>query len=217
MSNNKPRKFYISDLHLNHEKVIKFDNRPFNNLEQMHETILNNWNNMVTNADTVYILGDIIWIKDDSIISLCAKLKGHKILIQGNHDHHALQDLRIRNIFDEILPYTEVRDTDDNNKQCNVILSHYPMIMWNKQHKGSIHLYGHVHNSREWKFYQDTLKDFKKFIDTENKNIKRQEDFNPIAINVGCMVDYMNYTPRTLKELLSFDYNKYIDRMIPKY
>ena len=217
MENNKPKKFYISDLHLEHQNAINFDKRPFDTIEQMHNTIENNWNNTVTNSDTVYILGDMIWIKNDDIISLCAKLKGHKILIQGNHDYRALRDLRIRNIFDEILPYAEVKDVDNNGKQCDVILSHYPILMWNKQHRGSIHLYGHVHNSREWGFYQDTLQQLKYFIDIENKQDNRQENFNPIAINVGCMIDYMNYTPKTLKELLSYDYNKYIDRKIPKY
>lgn len=52
-------KYYISDLHLFHEATIKFDNRPFQNLEEMHETIMKNWNSKVTNGDTVYILGDI--------------------------------------------------------------------------------------------------------------------------------------------------------------
>ena len=211
------KKFYISDLHLNHSNVLKFDNRPFDSLEQMHETIENNWNNVITNADTVYILGDIIWNKNDEIISLIARLKGHKILIQGNHCSRVLQDLRIRNQFEEILPYAEVRDTDNNGKQVDVVLSHYPILMWNKQHKGSIHLYGHVHNSREWKFYQDALQGLKQFVDIENERLNRQENFNPIAINVGCMIDYMNYTPKTLKELLSYDYNTVTGRLNPKY
>ena len=51
--------YYISDLHLFHSHVIKFDERPFNNIEEMNETILKNWNNKITNGDTVYILGDI--------------------------------------------------------------------------------------------------------------------------------------------------------------
>ena len=51
--------YYISDLHLFHDNSIRFDNRPFDNLEDMHETIRNKWNGKITNGDTVYILGDI--------------------------------------------------------------------------------------------------------------------------------------------------------------
>ena len=50
--------YYISDLHLLHKNCIGFDERPFADLEEMHEAILANWNRKVTNSDTVYILGD---------------------------------------------------------------------------------------------------------------------------------------------------------------
>lgn len=32
-------KYYISDLHLFHEAAIRFDNRPFHDLCEMHRTI----------------------------------------------------------------------------------------------------------------------------------------------------------------------------------
>ena len=51
--------YYISDLHLLHENVLRFDNRPFESIKEMQETIVNNWNRKVTNGDTVYILGDV--------------------------------------------------------------------------------------------------------------------------------------------------------------
>ena len=61
--------YYISDLHLMHKNCIGFDERPFADLEEMHETILANWNRKVTNSDTVYILGDAILYgkKEDAI------------------------------------------------------------------------------------------------------------------------------------------------------
>ena len=209
------KNFYISDLHLNHANVIKFDKRPFENLSEMNTVIENNWNNIVTNEDFVYILGDIIWTKDEEVIGVLARLKGHKILIQGNHDHRILQDLRIRNQFEKIVPYEEVTDVV-NGKRVDVILSHYPILMWNKQHKGSYHLYGHVHNSREHKYYVDALQALKTFIDLSNENIGRNENFNPIAINVGCMLLYMNYTPRPLQEVIPYA-NYTNDATIPKF
>ena len=48
-------KYYISDLHLFHENSIAFDHRPFASLQEMHDTILKNWNDRVTNGDMVYI------------------------------------------------------------------------------------------------------------------------------------------------------------------
>lgn len=51
-------KRYISDLHLGHANVLKFDQRPFLTLDEMHETIINNWNSVVDKTDDVYILGD---------------------------------------------------------------------------------------------------------------------------------------------------------------
>lgn len=43
--------FYISDLHIGHANVIRFDNRPFKDLSEMHETIVTNWNRVVTGND----------------------------------------------------------------------------------------------------------------------------------------------------------------------
>ena len=47
-------KYYISDLHLFHENAIHFDQRPFESVQQMHDTILKNWNDRVMNGDYVY-------------------------------------------------------------------------------------------------------------------------------------------------------------------
>ncbi len=197
------KNFYISDLHLNHRNVLKFDERPFDSLDEMHNVIEANWNNVVTNEDYVYILGDVAWIKNDDIIGLLARLKGHKILIKGNHDDRILQDSRIRNQFEKIESYLEIRDVLDG-KQVDVILSHFPILMWNKQHRGSYHLYGHVHNSREHRCYVEALNNFKNFINADNIKIQRNENFNPISVNVGCMLPYINYTPKTLKEVLPY-------------
>ena len=50
-------KYFISDLHLFHENAIKYDHRPFDSIQEMHEEIMKNWNDRVTNGDIVYILG----------------------------------------------------------------------------------------------------------------------------------------------------------------
>ena len=53
--------FFTSDLHFGHERVIKFDNRPFKSVEEMNEELIKRWNNKVDRGDLVYVLGDMIW------------------------------------------------------------------------------------------------------------------------------------------------------------
>ena len=83
--------YYISDLHLFHRNVTRegknFDHRPFNNLKEMHSIIKEKWNAKVTNSDTVYILGDMTMRgTQEELIAFVSMLKGHKILVRGNHD-----------------------------------------------------------------------------------------------------------------------------------
>ena len=53
--------YYISDLHLFHNKILTLQNtnRPFTSIEEMHEKIKREWNKKVTCQDKVYILGDV--------------------------------------------------------------------------------------------------------------------------------------------------------------
>lgn len=53
--------FYIGDPHLDHEAIIRLRDRPFASADEMDETIINSWNKRVTNADMVFILGDMMF------------------------------------------------------------------------------------------------------------------------------------------------------------
>ena len=52
-------------------------------------------------------------------------------------------------------------------------------------------LYGHVHNTRE----QDFIEKWKREL--------WESEIPCNMINVGCMMEYMKYTPRTLDEILA--------------
>ena len=52
--------YYISDLHIGHENILRFDNRPFADVNEMNNKLIENWNARVCSDDTVYILGDFI-------------------------------------------------------------------------------------------------------------------------------------------------------------
>lgn len=193
--------YYISDLHIG--CTNSYENRTL----EIDDIIKENWNKTVNNNDTVYILGDIGKCgnnKDNEYLcSIISTLKGGKILIKGNHDD--LRDNRIKQLFKEIYDYKEIID-NFNGMNHKLILSHYPQIFWNGQHKGNIHLYGHLHNNDEYKMYKKCLNEVNEYF--MNRELKGHTDCPQArAYNVGCMVDYMNYTPRTLKEITNNNNN----------
>ena len=52
------RLFFTSDTHFNHTNILQYCNRPFKIVDQMNETIITNWNNVVEPDDIVFHLGD---------------------------------------------------------------------------------------------------------------------------------------------------------------
>lgn len=48
--------FVLSDTHFGHANVIKYDNRPFTNVKEMDNKMIENWNRTVKPDDTIYHL-----------------------------------------------------------------------------------------------------------------------------------------------------------------
>lgn len=46
-------------MHIGHKNIIKLCNRPFSSLEEMDESLIENWNQVVTNGDTIYIVASM--------------------------------------------------------------------------------------------------------------------------------------------------------------
>ena len=82
--------YFTSDLHLGHRNIIRLCNRPFATIEEMDETLIRNWNAKVTNGDTVYILGDLLFRNEKSAEEYLKQLKGKKHLITAAFEHHAI-------------------------------------------------------------------------------------------------------------------------------
>jgi len=177
MSNTR-RYFFVGDTHFSHRNVIKYCNRPFEDANEMNETLIKNWNAVVTKSDIVYHLGDVAFEKDiekrDKILS---RLHGEKHLIWGNHDKmlkttgwqkhfHSAADLRGITV-----PYQK----DDRIVNQHIVMCHYAMRVWDRAHYGTVHLYGHSHG---------TLPD----------------DPNSLSLDVG--VDNWNYTPVSLEQIM---------------
>lgn len=185
--------YYISDLHIGHENILRFDHRPFANLNEMHTTIMDRWNSVVTGNDTVYILGDFVWANQSQWPFFVEPLAGQKVLIRGNHDPKQCTR-EMRRLFHDVRDYTEI---DDENR--HVILSHYPIPFHHYSFLESCWmLYGHVHCTREYDLLCQTRKIVK---DSCTEKGHARGNF----INVGCMMPWMNYTPRTLEEIITGD------------
>ena len=77
--------YFTSDQHFFHNNIIKLANRPFTDLYTMHQTMIQNFQSIVTDQDTIYWVGDVVW-NFQKLPDLLAKCPGHHILIVGNHD-----------------------------------------------------------------------------------------------------------------------------------
>ena len=112
---------YISDLHFGHANVIRFDGRPFADTKQMEEVLIDNWNGVVTEKDTTFILGDFCWGTEPEWKRIVPQLNGDKVLIRGNHDLKSMSS-GLKKMFQDIKEYKEITD---NGK--HVIMCHYPI------------------------------------------------------------------------------------------
>lgn len=193
--------YYIADMHLfcnsQTQAGVNYDGRPFANVEEMNAYFLSRWNAKITNNDTVYILGDIAFRgNQEQQVKLVSRLRGRKILVKGNHDD--LRDYRYVKLFEEIVDYKELTDSF-GGKTYKLVLSHYPILMWNGQHKGTMLLYGHTHNTLEDTFFQECVA---KMNESDDLSLRHRGGKEIHAINVGACMPWINYEPRTLKEIL---------------
>lgn len=164
--------YYTSDLHFGHKNIIKYENRPFENVEEMNEKLIENWNAKVKPEDTVYVCGDFA-VKNsemniDRIVSIYSQLNGTKILLIGNHDLDWIDKAKDRLHFNPV-DYLEIKDGKDI-----VVLCHYPIEDWDGKHHGSLHVHGHIHG---------------------------RDIIQHLPNRFNCGVDVRDYTPVTLDEM----------------
>lgn len=166
---------YISDLHFGHANILKFDNRPFRNTEEMETALIENWNSTVSAGDTTYILGDFCRGKEPDWKRIVPLLNGNKVLIRGNHDLKEMTS-SLKKMFQDIKDYKEITDGGRH-----VIMCHYPMLLYKSSYNPDCYmLCGHVHTTRE-----------NDFLNKWRAELKNSRSLNSHScgniINVGCM------------------------------
>jgi calcineurin-like phosphoesterase family protein len=62
--------YFTADLHLDHANIIRYCNRPFQDVQEMNECLIKNWNSCIQPNDQVYILGDLVFAFESRAISL---------------------------------------------------------------------------------------------------------------------------------------------------
>lgn len=170
--------FFTSDLHLAHDRIIEYVNRPFSDVYEMNQILVDNWNYKVDTNDIVFVLGDFCFGNQKTWLEFISRLNGFIYLIKGNHDKSVpKQNNNLEQKFIWIDGFLNVRIQDeemDGNEQ-RLTLCHYPMLSWYQSHRGSWNLFGHVHSS------------------PRNKNQKESLSFKKSQYDVG--VDNNNFTP----------------------
>lgn len=139
--------FFTSDLHFFHRNIIRYSNRPFADLAEMHKGLVERWNAKVPERDSVvYVLGDFGFAKTDFLRPLVQELNGRIKIVPGNHDDkHTLRELVAEGLIDVLPQYVELKQ-----KGFKIPMCHFPLLSWNRSHYGAPHLHGHCHGTLEF-------------------------------------------------------------------
>lgn len=121
--------FFVGCTHFQHANIIKLANRPFSSVEEMDETLIDNWNKTVGKNDVVYHLGDFAYHGTTSNSDILKRLNGRITLIQGNHD--------------PVLWGHKYYEFKENKRLF--VLFHYPIEEWNGYYRGAVHIHCHTH------------------------------------------------------------------------
>jgi calcineurin-like phosphoesterase family protein len=110
-------------------------------IDRMNTAMIDNINAVVKPNDVLWHLGDVFWGHNnfDFAKSIRDRINCKTIHhVWGNHD-----EPEIVSLFASSQHYAEV--VVEHQK---IFMCHYPMRAWDKSHKGSWQLYGHVHGGK---------------------------------------------------------------------
>ncbi len=133
--------WFTSDTHFGHENIIRFCNRPFKNVDEMDEHIVNQWNSVVKPDDHVFHLGDFCFKSKRVWLDYIERLNGKIHLILGNHDSKMVFNQNLQKHFEEIT-FQKVINID----QYKIYLNHFPFLCFDCYNDHVFQLFGHIHS-----------------------------------------------------------------------
>jgi calcineurin-like phosphoesterase family protein len=177
--------YFASDNHWGHQRILEFCKRPFKDVEEMNQKMIENWNNKVPTNGIVYHLGDFCWGGYPFWKKIREQLNGEIVLIKGNH---CLKNLTptAHNLFKHVA--YQMRIEIEGRK---IWLNHYPLLCYGGTYRDfnglEWALSGHVHlsNIKE----RNTGLDYERCIN----------NFFPTQYDVG--VDFNDFTPISWNEV----------------
>lgn len=126
-----------SDTHFGHKNIINYCNRPFEDLDDMSQKLIDNHNKFVGDDDMVIWVGDVAFMGAERTNEILAQLKGDRILIVGNHDMNKgkvkkmdFKEVHLLYALPGLYP--------------PLVFTHFPM---ENCPPGFINVHGHIHNS----------------------------------------------------------------------
>lgn len=163
--------FFTSDTHFGHAKIIQHSKRPFDNVEEMDEYLIQQWNRVVAPKDEVWHLGDFNFRSKLSTEDYFRRLNGRINIIWGNHDDDYAK--KYKHLF---ASYQEMKYLKMYGEK--ITLYHYAQRVWRNSHHGSWHLFGHSHGD---------LENLGRSMDI---GVDAQYDYAPVVF--GVIKDYMD-------------------------
>lgn len=133
--------YIISDIHFCHKNIIEFEKsrNVFSDVNEMNEAIVENWNSVVKNDDTVFFLGDLGIGNEKEILHWASKLKGKINFIHGNHDNSKLVKGMKRLGWNELGYGHRIKSNG-----IMIYMSHFPMTIGARPKYFNLH--GHIHS-----------------------------------------------------------------------
>ena len=133
-------RYFTSDTHFFHRNVIEYCSRPFRDVFEMNEALIERWNSVVGVDDEVVHVGDVFMGPSGKWKGVFERLNGRIVLIRGNHDYK-------RNVILN-LGFAEIHKTLEMEIEGKrVLLRHIPD--YERAVEYDFHICGHVHE--KWK------------------------------------------------------------------
>ena len=103
---SKKYKIWVySDPHFHHTNICKFADykgdplRPWDDVDKMTSDLISMYNELVSDEDRVYILGDVAF-NANKLRESVSQLKGRKVLVPGNHEPPKMR--KYFDVFDDV-------------------------------------------------------------------------------------------------------------------